>query len=761
MKKLSTGIAGLDMLFLGGLQIEKGVHYKSDPNKDEGLVIVIKGAKGTGKPLLAMQLMHGISKSIHAQYSNIRKPKNLFYSINKRKEDLDDQYLDLIISRQIQRMIHNFRKEKFNSSSHREEPSSQRVTRQAILNFLFDPQNEGIDQKYRKECEQTLAAIGKDLSKLVCEGIIYYNTRTNALHITREYNGDDFKNLIAIRRYNNINAYCSDLENKEYNSFSSENEKEQKEFYLDLINADILGNDEEQEDAYNTYAKAPLKIFKDILESLEYKAENFEKEQSATNDSNIFPPYDVIVIDGFSQLSAKDLSALPYSHMLHIMKKIAKVVILVMDEKPEAYCNCDIMIEMRKGNAPEEEYMYHELQIVKSVFQVCVLGWHQYKKRDEGIEVFPSIHHLLSKRYYMSRRRQYIGQSIFENNFEQYLNIFMHNNAATNNRNRSENYLYPNSNSYYKHKENLNRKLNEYLFDQWINERTSFIKKEIDKNQILCDLLFQSTEPTINKPFGWEDHFSVTGIIGNPNSFKRYLALASAYNLAKQGVHTLFVLFDKNDLDMRRQMICPVYNQTCDESCFEQCLECTRKIHTFDIRMGCISAEEFFAVLQDQISFYCDTNNQENKAKWVHLVIDDLQKLDFSFPFLHSTKLFLSTLVSICHSNNVKLTILCDKNASLTQELCALADSLICIKREVEYENEIDLFIERGASNILPSLIIKYKIKDVLNMFKYDKKTNRFKIKSSSIDNNESKIIGSMKNYWRQSINVITNKDEE
>ena len=46
-------------------------------------------------------------------------------------------------------------------------------------------------------------------------------------------------------------------------------------------------------------------------------------------------------------------------------------------------------------------------------------------------------------------------------------------------------------------------------------------------------------------------------------------------------------------------------------------------------------------------------------------------------------------------------------------------------------------------------------------MFKYDKKTNRFKIKSSSIDNNESKIIGSMKNYWRQSINVITNKDEE
>ena len=76
--------------------------------------------------------------------------------------------------------------------------------------------------------------------------------------------------------------------------------------------------------------------------------------------------------------------------------------------------NADIIIDMRKTEATEEEYVYHELQISKSVFQTMAYGWHQYKKRDTGIDVFPSIHMLLSKRNYLPYKLLTMHNNILE-----------------------------------------------------------------------------------------------------------------------------------------------------------------------------------------------------------------------------------------------------------------------------------------------------------------------------------------------------------
>ena len=89
MKKLSTGIPGLDTLFHGGIQLK-------NPNKDDGknggLIIALRGAKGCNKTLLSMQLMQGISCALE-------KYQPLFISLNKSKEDLIDMYYDVFISR--------------------------------------------------------------------------------------------------------------------------------------------------------------------------------------------------------------------------------------------------------------------------------------------------------------------------------------------------------------------------------------------------------------------------------------------------------------------------------------------------------------------------------------------------------------------------------------------------------------------------------------------------------------------------------------
>lgn len=67
MRKLRTYIKGLDKLFHGGLQIGCLSEKDKPLPPNESLVIVIKGMKGTYKPLLAMQLMCGIAKSLHEE----------------------------------------------------------------------------------------------------------------------------------------------------------------------------------------------------------------------------------------------------------------------------------------------------------------------------------------------------------------------------------------------------------------------------------------------------------------------------------------------------------------------------------------------------------------------------------------------------------------------------------------------------------------------------------------------------------------------
>lgn len=802
MKKIRTNIKGFDKLLYGGLQIGCNTDVSQNYDTDESLVIVIKGMKGTNKPLLAMQLMYGIARSLHKGEHMIKSARSQFYSINKTSENLNDMYVDFFIKSQLHKMIRHCKKEIFNGVDENTIENN-RNSRYSILRFLFDMEKSLPDQSVLDRNGQSEEEIRKILVEYVCQSLAHYNVRTNSLHIKRRSDGDDNDNYIATRRFNSINRYASFYRwlaiHKPQIIQEAEKKAIEENFIQNIIPVDFNKMESAQvRKGLRCYRKSPMSIFRDIQNAIQNEVDKADRAKPQithdcckvaghTDDERL----DVIVIDGFSQLSSDDLQSLPYTNMLQSLRKASKVSILVFDDRVEAKCDGDIIIEMRKNYSESEEYMFHELHISKSTFQEAAIGWHQYKRRDDGIEVFPSLHRLLSKRYYMPNKSLQIGRSIFEEDYEHYLsasdfmNVFnsiehadsLHGEARTkadnlgNDWGEIKNFL----NSMHTHEKDLQKFLfNEYVKEIGVNiqDKNEFQKSygeqphlppvPVDIEAVNLDdkksmnsfipefrRIFIDIPKSEGKPFGWRNHFDATALIGNPNCYKRYLAILSAYSYAKQGIHTLFFLFDKNEMDMRRQMVCPAC-VNCSEH-HEKCLECSQKLHMVDLRMGCISSEEFFSTLLDQISLYCGYDKRLGvEKKWMHIVIDDLQKVDFSFPFLSSHPLFLSTLVSICRDHNVKLTVLCDKNAKLVKELCSLADNVITIHREECKPKAVTINIGRGAANGVPSRIVRYKTCDILHLFKCDKEI----IMDESLIHAEE--IGSLKGYWRETINSIT-----
>ena len=315
------------------------------------------------------------------------------------------------------------------------------------------------------------------------------------------------------------------------------------------------------------------------------------------------------VIDGFSKLSSKELSELPYDELGKLLRKQNYVSILVFDERTEARIDADIVIDLRRTEAMDEEYVYYELQISKSVFQTAALGWHQYKKRDTGIDVFPSIHMLLSKRNYLPYKLLTMRNHILQETFEEYLSYTEYCRIEETKLATTSLEIEP----YY-----LGKQYREYdilkkiAYSGYRNDNVDSLKDIIWGNIVG----YGSNESPLH---GWYDHLPSTSIIGNPNSYKRQFAIAGAFNAAKHNEHTIFVLFDKNEADMRRRMRCPgfkshedgtrswncPFRQTlcskCDEvvrnDCsIKECYECYKFIHFFKFEWG-VSPQKNFLML--------------------------------------------------------------------------------------------------------------------------------------------------------------------
>lgn len=553
--------------------------------------------------------------------------------------------------------------------------------------------------------------------------------------------GDDNENILFPRRYDVLSEYCK--------------KKEEWPTCMDEIKEDFfnvgfngLNNNGKQKavaDMYVEpyYSETALQKFQNILSYLEEM-------------DGISP---CIVIDGFAQFQDEELKRVPVSHLFKLLRRQSFFLILIFDERgKDISCNADIIIDMRQGHEEANHYTFYELQITKSTYQTTVLGWHQYKERPYGIEVFPSVHRLLQRRDYLSFVLSNTHQSIVDESYEEYLRSIKRWGYADK---EAENLDYEKFRSEKSRRQNcLLQEMYARQMERMLPDENTVPECEVGKNMLEEVLLENPIEPKCKwlEVKKWKSHNDITALIGNPNSYKRLLANAATFNAARKGEHTLIILFDKEEGDVCRQTVCPGFRsegpchitidgqpqedylldnwmpcaqpineekitsyRTCDESCHDrkrcmlavECTKCYEYIHFFGIRMGCISADELFSVIKEQLE-----TKFENGELFKRVVIDDLQKVDFSFPLLKNNQLFLSALITLFREYNVKAQILCDKRAMLALPLCSMADNVVCMRREEEDVDKVTIYIERNSEHVEPSGIYRYTVKNIERMFK-------------------------------------------
>lgn len=654
MQKIITGITGLDDLFFGGLYIAK----RSDNDK---LIIVVKGCKGSDKTLFAMQLMYGIAKSLHA---NFKQPKALFYSLNKLTNNLENRYLNFFIRNWINQFVTQYRMIEYNKNRGDEELLAKKMEGNTILNFLFENYNHA-----------------NHLIEKIVEQAVYYSMRTSSLHFRRNYIGDDKDNFIAERRYDKVRDYYAayelylrkhkdrkDMSNFESNDSSTmekdlhdlsyiikNNETLLRNFlYNTFVDCDFLGKDFSNK---TFYSPDPMSVYRNAIKRLE------DIKQSI--DENKKELYDVVVVDGFSQLSNRELQELPYSYIRGIMRGVAKVSILLFDDRDVIDFDGDILIEMRQVSEDRGQYFFREMKIAKSVFQEYIHGWHKYRKFDEEIKIFPSLQGLLSERYYTTKQMYNIGQNAFRKTFEEYINT-----------NKCDD------------------------FDEMWSSFSDSKRKKCEKYEKVNKISFENfiIHNDVNAA-------SVVAFVGD-FSLTRKMSLYFSYSYAGRNVDTLYVFWERYVDVMRNDLKYPsVYFERESDDVVMKYYD---RLHMINMKMGGLCVEEFFSLLLQQISFYCIGDiNRKNEQKELHIVIDDLYRMESIFAFTGASSLFLETLVTIAHNHKVKMTILCSPSSSFLRKLKLLADEIFEVMSDSECNNALLINGEIYKEDKLLSLCCK------------------------------------------------------
>jgi hypothetical protein len=681
-EKIATDIPGLDQLLYGGIQLQDNVFEKTKP-----LSIVILGDKGRCKSLLAMQLLHGLTKSLlnlqknyNAQDPQEKEDINLghpvFISNSKRKENLSDMLLDTVISkctRQI--MINNI----------------QNTTKWDVCKFsyvLFAIKEEDLIQK----------PYIPRLDKYIGEEVIVYNNRTNALHFVtgtqstisnelseKKISTSNNSNLIAQRRYNDINDYLNNDKIKLHDI--------PEKLRINFFQIDIIASDNKQS-------------FNVVL----------DKNLSNLNNASYFP---CVVIDGTSK-EDKHCSLLHNDKLKPIYKKSLLNIYVINNKDDIETINPDLVIELRTYEDPEIHYIFNQISITKSALQDTAIGWHQYKKRDYGIEIYPSTHLLLQRRRHMPKALLRANEDILSDTFQQHIDI---KNAQSN---IDEIYT-----------DFIEQKAN--LASARLNTVYNTLQDDLHTSSILKNILI-----------GHDNIGQTTVIIGESNSYKRFLALAKTFSLSTQEKHSLFALLDQDNDNMLKSIICPTWeclhysSSLHDHHCVADnileshlmpCRKCYSHIHFWNLRMGNITPDEFFYYLIQQL----ETIDQIKL-----IVIENIMKLEYSFPLLKRDKMFLTTLISICKDHNVDLVILCDKTSEYTRELRTLADNVIYSERE---EQETRIYLERYYGYNAPSHIFACCIKKIEELFycQTSKKERELKLNENRV---ETARTHSLDSFW-------------
>ena len=656
LPKLPTGIRGLDKVLYGGIDanVLKVLQIGGNNIPRTPLVIVIKGSEDDNdKSMLAMQMLYGIAQSVEnikADYQHINSDWNkpVMYSTYYQTHKLDDMFLDYFISSSLQEILRKKASKDANVN----------LSSNIFTNLLFDSSNI-LCQGISTNANIPYTAVANTTDAMIGDGIIYYNRRTNSLHVKADLTADDNKyNQVYLRKFDSINEYRQMYSNKQQDTL----------FYkytgLHFLPFSMIGN--------LTYS------------------------QLTTSIAN---PKELIAVD----LSAyKDLAVTKINGLLNLLHD-AKIVILVVDstaEIPENRVNMMIELSQKVDNM----FVLKYLQITKSDSQDFAPGLHQYKKRDYGIEVYPRKELYLYERRYLQRALVYTHADAVTETYQQYMR-------------QQKYYQGDDAVSYDDYKEEL--KKNKPFFSLYPQNYMQQMSIDL-LNKILIPVnpLRQQNKKSKEKDDLMAEEYMygnagfVTAVVGKANTYKRFLTFGGIFGSACSKDHTLIVMMNKEESVTRRRLICPAKPWKVDK--VDYCRECYGYIHFMNICMGNITPEEFLYYLEKQIEVPYD---YESKKRIRRIVIDDLQILDFCFPRLEKNGLFLAALAELCRVHDIILYFLCDTASELLPTLRALADNVIFTKKDESGHPLI--FVEKfaGYTNT-PSKMYCGKVKNVNKLFR-------------------------------------------
>lgn len=676
LPKLPTGIRGLDKVLYGGIDVNvlKALHIGGNNIPRTPLIIVIKGSEDDNdKSVLAMQMLYGIAQSVEktkADYQPINSGWNqpVMYSTYYQTHKLDDMFLDYFISSSLQEILRKKASKDANVN----------LSSNIFTNLLFDSSNI-LCQGISTNANIPYTAVANKTDAMIGDGIIYYNRRTNSLHVKANLTADDNKyNQVYLRKFDSINEYSQMFSIKQQDAL----------FYkytgLHFLPFSMIGN--------LTYS------------------------QLTTSIAN---PKELIAVD----LSAyKDLAVTKINGLLNLLHD-AKIVILVVDSTAEIPENrVNMMIEL--SQKVDHKFVLKYLQITKSDSQDFAPGLHQYKKRDYGIEVYPRKELYLYERRYLQRALVYTHADAVTETYQQYMKLQKY-------------YIDTPTTTYEDYEADIASEENKPFYA--IYPKNYMEQMSIDLlNRVfipinpLRNLLHKSKNETefIENEYMYGNAGFVTAVIGKANTYKRFLTFGGIFGSACAEDHTLIIMMNKEEMVTRRRLACPARPLCGDRD--KACRSCYHYIHFMNICMGNITPEEFLYYLERQIEVTYDGDQKKHIRR---IVIDDLQILDFCFPRLNDG-LFLAALAELCREHDIILYILCDISGKMLPPLRALADNVIITQKDKKDGHPL-IFVEKfaGYTNT-PSKMYCGKVKNVNKLFRCVEKDgiNSFELQTNIVE---------------------------
>lgn len=677
LPKLPTGIRGLDKVLYGGIDVNvlNPLYIGDDVVTRTPLVIVIKGSEDDNdKSVLAMQMMYGIAQSIEkikdeyqafgAGWNNQPAMYSTYYQTHK----LDDMFLDYFISFSLQEIL---RKKA-------SKDASVNLSSSIFTHLLFDC-SRIICQEFSTNANIPYAAVTSKTDAMIGDGIVYYNRRTNSLHVKADLTSDDNKyNQVYLRQADSINDYSHKYGHRQQDAL----------FYkytgLHFLPFSMTGN--------LTYSQLT---------------------------AGITTPRDLAAVD----LSAyKNLAETKMNGLLNQLHD-SKIVILVADSTAEIPENrVNLIIEL--SQKIDHKFVLKYLQVIKSDSQDFAPGLHQYKKRDYGIEVYPRKELYLYERRYLQRALVYTHADALTETYQQYMKLQKY-------------YIDTPTTTYEDYEADIVSEENKPFYA--IYPKNYMEQMSIDLlNRVfipinpLRNLLHKSKNEAefIENEYMYGNAGFVTAVIGKANTYKRFLTFGGIFGSACAEDHTLIIMMNKEESVTRRRLICPARPLCGDRD--KACRSCYHFIHFMNICMGNITPEEFLYYLERQIEVTYDGDRKKHIRR---IVIDDLQILDFCFPRL-GDGLFLAALAELCHEHDIILYILCDLSGKMLPTLRSLADNVIFTQKD-QKDGHLLVFVEKfaGYTNT-PSKMYCGKVKNVNRLFRCVEKDgiNAFELQTNIVE---------------------------